>query len=227
MNFSPKALFFDWDHTLWDHDLNAKEVLLDLAAEYGLSIEPLSYWASFEKINNGLWDQYAAGEISQAELRETRFVRFFQELGVKGPAEEFGDKYLERAPRKTNLMPGAFEVIQDLAAHFPLYILTNGFDDIQYVKIEGAGMRSFFQEIITSQQVGTKKPNPLFYEYALERAGIQPGEALMIGDHVEADVRGALNAGIPAIHYNPFSAETDLPHEIKHLDELRSLLENR
>ena len=227
MNFSPKALFFDWDHTLWDHDLNAKEVLLDLAAEYELAIEPLSYWATFEKINNGLWDQYAAGEISQAELRETRFVRFFQELRVEGPAEEFGDKYLERAPRKTNLMPGAFEVIQDLAAHFPLYILTNGFDDIQYVKIEGAGMRSFFKEIITSQQVGTKKPNPLFYEYALERAGIQPGEALMIGDHVEADVRGALNAGIPAIHYNPFSIETDLPHEIQHLDELRSLLENR
>ena len=227
MNFSPKALFFDWDHTLWDHDLNAKEVLLDLAAEYSLAIEPLSYWATFEKINNGLWDQYAAGEISQAELRETRFVRFFQELRVEGPAEEFGDKYLERAPRKTNLMPGAFEVIQDLAAHFPLYILTNGFDDIQYVKIEGAGMRSFFQEIITSQQVGTKKPNPLFYEYALERAGIQPGEALMIGDHIEADVRGALNAGIPAIHYNPFSIETDLPHEIQHLDELRSLLKNR
>ncbi|USQ03786.1 YjjG family noncanonical pyrimidine nucleotidase [Aquirufa antheringensis] len=227
MNFSPKALFFDWDHTLWDHDLNAKEVLLDLATEYRLTIEPESYWNTFEKINNGLWDQYAAGEISQAELRETRFVRFFQELRVEGPAEEFGDKYLERAPRKTNLMPGAFEVIQDLAAHFPLYILTNGFDDIQYVKIEGAGMRSFFQEIITSQQVGTKKPNPLFYEYALERAGIQPGEALMIGDHVEADVRGALNAGIPAIHYNPFSIETDLPHEIQHLDELRSLLENR
>jgi putative hydrolase of the HAD superfamily len=227
MNFSPKALFFDWDHTLWDHDLNAKEVLLDLAAEYELAIEPFSYWASFEKINNGLWDQYAAGEISQAELRETRFVRFFQELSIEGPAAEFGDKYLERAPRKTNLMPGAFELIQDLAAHFPLYILTNGFDDIQYVKIEGAGMRSFFKEIITSQQVGTKKPSPLFYKYALERAGIQPEEALMIGDHVEADIRGALNVGIPAIHYNPFSIETDLPHEIQHLDELRSLLENR
>ena len=227
MNFSPKAIFLDWDHTLWDHDLNAKEVLLDLAAEYALAIEPLSYWATFEKINNALWDQYAAGEISQAELRETRFVRFFQELGVEGPAVEFGDKYLERAPRKTNLMPGAFEVIQDLAAHFPLYILTNGFDDIQYVKIEGAGMRGFFQEIITSQQVGTKKPSPLFYEYALERAGILAEDALMIGDHVEADVRGALNVGIPAIHYNPFSIETDLPHEIQHLDELRALLKNR
>ncbi|MFM1836091.1 MAG: hypothetical protein RJA04_779 [Bacteroidota bacterium] len=227
MNFSPKALFFDWDHTLWDHDLNAREVLLDLAVEYELAIEPESYWKTFEKINNSLWDQYAAGEISQAELRETRFMRFFQELRIEGPSSEFGDKYLSRAPRKTNLMPGAFEVIQDLAAHYPLYILTNGFDDIQYVKIEGAGMRSFFKEIITSQQVGTKKPNPLFYEYALERAGIQPGEALMIGDHVEADVRGALNAGIPAIHYNPFSVETDLPHEIQHLDELRGLLKNR
>jgi putative hydrolase of the HAD superfamily len=48
----------------------------------------------------------------------------------------------------------------------------------------------------------------------------------MIGDHVEADVRGALQVGIPAIHYNPFAVETDLPHEIQHLDELRALLKN-
>jgi FMN phosphatase YigB (HAD superfamily) len=54
MNFQPKALFFDWDHTLWDHDLNAREVLLDLADEYELDIEPKSYWATFEKINNNL-----------------------------------------------------------------------------------------------------------------------------------------------------------------------------
>jgi putative hydrolase of the HAD superfamily len=67
----------------------------------------------------------------------------------------------------------------------------------------------------------------LFYAYALERAGIKAEEALMIGDHVEADVRGALNVGIPAIHYNPFSLATDLPHEIQHLDELRGLLKNR
>ncbi len=227
MNFSPKALFFDWDHTLWDHDLNAREVLLDLATEYELNIEPESYWSTFEKINNGLWDQYAAGEISQAELRETRFVRFFEEVGIVGPAQEFGDKYLERAPRKTNLMPGAFELIQDLAEHFPLYILTNGFDDIQFVKIEGAGMRSFFQEIITSQQVGTKKPSPQFFHYALTRAGIEAHEALMIGDHVEADVRGAMQVGIPASHYKPCAGETDLPYEIQHLDELRALLKNR
>jgi putative hydrolase of the HAD superfamily len=154
-------------------------------------------------------------------------VQFFQELGVSGAAEEFGDKYLERTPRKTNLMPGAFDLIKDLAEHFPLYILTNGFDDIQYVKIDGAGMRSFFKEIITSELVGTKKPSPLFFQYALSRAGIQAEDALMIGDHVEADVRGALQAGIPAIHYNPNSVKTDLPYDIQHLDELRGLLKNR
>ena len=63
MNFQPKALFFDWDHTLWDHDLNAREVLLDLALEYDFSFDPETYWKTFEKINNSLWDQYAAGEI--------------------------------------------------------------------------------------------------------------------------------------------------------------------
>jgi putative hydrolase of the HAD superfamily len=66
----------------------------------------------------------------------------------------------------------------------------------------------------------------LFFEYALKRAGIQAKEALMIGDHVEADVKGALNAGIPAIHYNPLSIDTNLPYEIQHLAELRGLLKN-
>jgi YjjG family noncanonical pyrimidine nucleotidase len=221
MKFQPKALFFDWDHTIWDHDLNAKEVLLELFEEFQL-IKPDRFeeaFQTFHQINDQLWDQYQAGEISQHALRETRFIEYFSALKVEGDVQQFSAEYLYRTPRKTHLMPGASEMIALLSSKYPLYILTNGFDDIQYVKVEGSGIGHHFQQLITSQQVGTKKPDARFFEYALQQANCQAKEVLMIGDHLVADVQGAENAGIAAIHLD-VKAENLAKRKIGQLNEL-------
>ncbi len=221
MKFTPKAIFFDWDHTLWDHDKNANEVLLDLFNEFNLpERDPSVVWSSFQQINDSLWEAYQLGHITQETLRETRFVRFFESIQVQGPAADFSEAYLFRTPRKTNLLPGAYEVVRKLAQKYPLYILTNGFNDIQWLKIEGAGMQHFFKEIITSDLAGCKKPARGFFDYALQRAGITPAEALMIGDHPRIDIHGAEQAGIPGIHLNYREAETVCKYQIKDLNEL-------
>ena len=140
MKFSPKAIFFDWDHTLWDHDRNASEVIQELLAELALleSIphSPKVVWQEFTRINDALWDDYQHGRIDQKTLRETRFELFFEALGIRGDANLFSNIYLERTPRKKHLIPDAYQVIEKLAAKYPLYVLTNGFDDIQHVYSE-------------------------------------------------------------------------------------------
>jgi YjjG family noncanonical pyrimidine nucleotidase len=225
MKFTPKAIFFDWDHTLWDHDRNAREVLTELFVEFRLpALDSDLVWNTFQQINDSLWEAYQLGQISQETLRETRFVRFFSALQMDGPAAEFSNAYLFRTPRKTNMLPGAFEVIEILAEKYPLYILTNGFNDIQWVKIEGAGMRHFFQEIITSEVAGHKKPARGFFEYALNAAGITPAEALMVGDHPVIDIRGAAEAGIEGIHLNLRSEAQTCEHQILDLRELLHLI---
>ena len=223
MKFTPKAIFFDWDHTIWDHDRNANEVLVALFDEFNLPLADENYmWYTFQQLNDSLWEDYQMGRISQKTLRETRFVRFFESLKIDGPAHEFSEAYLYQTPRKTHLIADSFEVVEILAQKYPLYILTNGFNDIQWVKIEGAGMRHLFKEVITSETTGHKKPAPEFFNFALQIAGVKPDEALMIGDHPVIDIHGAALAGIAGIHLNQRNLASSCEIQIQ---EMRALLD--
>lgn len=228
MKFNPKAIFFDWDHTLWDHDRNAREVLMDLVDEFNLTnaldIDQDNIWSSFNVLNNQLWDDYQSKKISQMELRETRFKLFFSQQGYEGDPQKFSSEFLYRTPRKNHMLGGASEIIHELAQKYPLFILTNGFDDIQFVKVEACGLKHCFQEIITSQMVGTQKPDIKFFAYALKRADCLAHEAVMVGDHPIADIQGAENAGIRSIHLNLNRADSKAQIQIKHLTELRNHL---
>lgn len=228
MKFQPKAIFFDWDHTLWDHDRNSKEVIFDLLEEFQLEnqlVDKERTWQTFHKINNDLWDRYQIGAISQQYLRENRFTEFFDALSIQGDAVHFSKEYLFRTPRKSHLMDGAEAIISRLATKYPLYILTNGFDDIQYIKVEGSGIGHHFQEIITSEKVGVKKPDPLFFTKSLEFANCRAEEVFMIGDHPIADVQGAEDMGIAAIHFNPHQKLSKASRQISHLLELQEIIE--
>ncbi len=229
MKFSPKAIFFDWDHTLWDHDRNAFEVIQELVQELPINRQKMEdekmIWREFQKINDQLWDEYQHGRISQRELRDTRFVKFFETMDWQGDAQTFSDLYLERTPRKTNLLPDAYHVIEGLASKYPLYVLTNGFDDIQHVKIEGVGMSHFFQRIITSELAGCKKPSPDFFHFALKEAQCQASEVVMVGDHPIIDIQAAEAVGITAIHLQVRDEAEKARIRINQLIELLDLFE--
>lgn len=228
MKFTPKALFFDWDHTLWDHDRNAKEVIFDLLDEFSLpqtvhkSKEEL--WSIFHLVNDQIWSEYQLGQISQQTLRETRFLRFFQKVNFQGPAQEFSEQFLYRTPRKTHVFDGVHELIPELAQRFPLFILTNGFDDIQHVKVSGTGLSPYFQSIITSEMAGAKKPDARFFTYALRLAACEAHEVLMIGDHPIFDIEGAKNVGIPTIHVDYLQKFPESSPRIQHIQELKNCL---
>ncbi len=229
MKFNPKAIFFDWDHTLWDHDRNAfeviQELMLELPIERSVNQSAALIWSEFQRINDRLWDDYQHGRISQQELRETRFVDFFYALSWKGDAQVFSDCYLARTPRKTNLLPGAYEVIEQLAAKYPLYVLTNGFDDIQHVKIQGAGMSHFFQAVITSELANCKKPSPDFFHFALQQSQCQASEVVMVGDHPVIDIQAAEAVGISAIHLDVRNESNSAHVRISQLNQLLDLFE--
>lgn len=229
MNFQPKAIFFDWDHTLWDHDRNAKEVIVDLLEEFQL-LKELSNdidqtWQTFQKINDDLWDRYQSGTISQQYLRENRFRIFFDALSIQGDEKLFSKEYLYRTPRKSHLIEGAQEIVSLLAKKYPLYILTNGFDDIQYIKVEGSGIGHHFIEMITSEKVGVKKPDSAFFMKSLEIAQCHSNEVWMIGDHPIADIQGAEALGMPAIHFNPHRQVSKASRQINHLLELKHFID--
>ena len=159
----------------------------------------------YREVNGGLWEQYRKNEIQQHELRERRFPETFIHFGIqeKKWMSEFGEAYLDDCPRRTHLMPGALHTLNVLSQKFGLHIITNGFTETQFIKLEHSGLGPLFQNVITSEIAGAKKPDPLIFEYALNQAGATPDNSLYIGDEFEVDVIGGLGFGIPVIFFNP------------------------
>lgn len=227
-----RHIFFDLDHTIWDFDKNAEEALHELYVIYKLreiglpSVE--LFIETYTRNNHSLWAQYHVGKITKDYLREARFRTTFLELGVHPDVIPVGfeDAYVKLCPTKTNLFPGTHEVLTYLKSKYVLHLISNGFQESTEIKIAGSNISDYFDQIIISEVVGVNKPDKAIFEHALTEAGAIKEESIMIGDSLEADIRGALNFGMDAIYFNPLNAPKpdDVPEQINSLKELVWLL---
>ena len=224
-------LFLDLDGTLWDFDSNAETAQREMynyfhLNEYCEDFE--SFFNTFKQHNDKLWADYQRGIIKKEKLKWWRFYLTLKELGKTD--EELAKKldiyYLSLAPTKTRLIEDAMEVLDYLKKDYHLHIVTNGFNEVQYLKLKNSKLDSFFEEVITSEDAGGLKPDLLIFEYALKKTNALRTESLMIGDVIEVDILGAKNAGIDQIYLNPnkISANFRPTFEIQKLIELVDIL---
>lgn len=229
---SYKTLFFDLDHTLWDYETNSRDTLLELYEKHKLATRGINTFAvfheNFKMVNSQLWHLYDHGNITSEIIRKERFKQILEkfnsyevELSLK-----LSEDYLYICPQKGHLMPHAIETLDYLSSRYSLSVITNGFEDIQAMKLQSGDITSYFDHIITSQKAGSKKPAKEIFHFALDSHGIEANHAVMIGDNLLTDIAGAKNASIDTIFYNPDSiAHTEkVNHEINRLNELCELL---
>ncbi len=224
-------LFFDLDNTLIDFRATARLVFRDIlgAVDPGSAIPDADIFTDvFEKHNDELWRQYRQGQIKKDRLRSGRFLLTLRELGIgqealSGTIEEM---YMKNFPEKAVLFPQAKETLAYLGERYKLYILTNGFIDMQIRKLSHTGIRSFFSKIFMAEMTGYQKPDRRFFEYAVKSVHAHKRDCLMIGDDPEADVAGARKAGLDQVFFNPCHKPTPIrpTFEIRQLEELRELL---
>jgi len=227
-----RHIFFDLDHTIWDFDKNAEETLQELYVIHGLDKIGLSsadaFIETYTRNNHSLWAQYHVGKITKDYLREARFRTTFLDLGVKPELIPVGfeDEYVKLCPTKTNLFPDSHEVLTYLKGKYTMHLISNGFKESTEIKIAGSNISQYFDQIIISEAVGINKPDKAIFEHALKLAGAVKDESIMIGDSIEADIRGALNFGMDAIYFNPaqLPKPDDVPAQINNLKELMDLL---
>jgi len=226
-----KHLFFDLDNTLWDFRANAHEAFHDIFTELSLfSLIPdfQQFLDNYEHFNELLWSDYRKGKIKKDVMRIERIVLAFRKMGVDNPelAREVGEIYLRRAPRKTNVFPAVHETLGYLSGKYKLYILTNGFAEIQVQKINNAGLKGFFSKLFMAEMVGFQKPDRRFFEFAIKSIHAHKNESLMIGDDPDTDIAGAALAGIDQVFFNPGNRFCDIKPtwEIKSISELMTIL---
>lgn len=223
-------IFFDLDHTLWDFETNSKDAIIELFDEFNLGNLGLkldTFIPVYLKCNEYCWDMYRKNLMKKDLLRHQRFYLTFKDFGIidRQLSKKMGKRYVEVSPTKTSLMPGAVDALSYLNQKYTLHIITNGFEEIQHLKLSNCKINHLFTKVITSEKVGRRKPDAKIFQYALEMAGATPSNSIMIGDDINTDVRGALQAGLFALWYNHH--QHAIPPNISgilHLDELRSLL---
>lgn len=223
-----KHIFFDLDHTIWDFDRNAEETLRELYELYRLGTIGLNscqeFIATYTENNHQLWAAYHVGKITKEQLRAERFHKTFRQLGVRPEKipSKFEEDYVRISPTKTNLFLGSEKVLSYLQKRYTLHIISNGFKETTLTKMDVSGLNPYFSNVIISEDVGVNKPHKAIFDYALNKASAQKHESIMIGDSLEADIRGAQDYGIKAIYFNPLKKEKpgDVEWQIHTLEEL-------
>jgi len=222
-------LFFDLDRTLWDFDGNSRITLReifenrDLQQKLGTDFD--GFIRFYKPYNLQLWDQYKQGQIEKAYLSVERFAGSLRHFGLDDVdlATKISKDYLTISPTKTKLFPDALEVLETLKADYQMHIITNGFNEVQFVKLENSGLMPFFKNIITSEMIGVQKPKPEIFSYAMAQSDANKEESLMIGDDQDSDIIGAQNAGMDQVfvdfHHDPLKANPTY-----HIHQLKDLL---
>ncbi|MCK6648328.1 MAG: YjjG family noncanonical pyrimidine nucleotidase [Bacteroidia bacterium] len=225
-------IFFDLDRTLWDFETNSHETLIELIDKYKLVekgvTSPTIFIQEYYTINDVLWEEYRQGKIDKELLRFERFKRALDKYEIvdRKLIEDFGNDYVYLSPLKTNLLPHTEEILDYLKSKYVLHIITNGFEEVQHIKLKNSGIDHYFSEIITSERAGYKKPDKRIFDFSVSLADTQVEKSIMIGDSLDADILGAKNAGMHQIFFNPNEEDhsEEITHEISSLKELRDLL---
>jgi putative hydrolase of the HAD superfamily len=225
-------LFFDLDHTLWDFDSNARATLTDMYAlfelEKKIAVPFEDFYPRYLYHNETLWERYHQGLISQEDLKWKRMWRTLLDfkIGDEELAKALSQKFLEILPTKKILFPHTFELLDYLIAKkYQLHLITNGFEKTQWNKISQCGLDKYFTHVITSEVSNSLKPKKEIFEYALSKAGAQLSNSIMIGDNPEADIQGAINAGMDSVFVNHINASIKISptYTVHHLKELEAI----
>ena len=234
MKFSNiKYLFFDWDNTVWDFSANSKLAMIESYEKYHLEkhFGPIeNFLPEYYIVNDGLWADYRNLKITKEELIRTRFNQTFKNLGLDDfeLSMKVNEAYLDATTYKKELVPGAEEMLKTLKSRgYKLYVITNGFLEVQKRKMRNSGIEQLFDMSIISDEAGALKPSRQFFDYAFEKTGAVPSETLVIGDDPEADIAGAVEYGLKCIFFNRKHKPCDFPidAEVSELKEITDLLE--
>ncbi|SFP74247.1 2-haloacid dehalogenase [Oscillibacter sp. PC13] len=224
-----ETVFLDLDNTILDFTHAEAVALRRALMETGLPAED-SVLARYHAINQRQWELLEAGILTREQVLTTRFELLFQELGVQADPRSVCDRYEGYLAEGHFLIPGALELLRELAPRYDLYLASNGAAAVQYSRLKKAGIGAYFKGVFISEEVGCDKPGKAFFDRCFAAIlNFHRMTALMVGDSLTSDIQGGINAEIRTCLYCPEgeTSRRDIIPDfvIRRLGELPPLLE--
>ena len=224
------AIFIDADNTLFDFDRTQEKALAESLVHFSLPQND-DVLSIYETINRECWTDYHAGLIRNDEINLRRWSQWLTAIGEHSrvAAQALADHYAQSLALQCELEDGADDLMQYLAAKLPVHVITNGFPSSQQHRWRKAGWDGLLHGITVSAAVGVQKPEADIFHIAMAAVGVtDPGRCLMIGDTLEADVRGPQNVGMKGCWYQRKGAEnnTDIQPDyvVTQLSDIKGLV---
>lgn len=227
-----KHIFFDLDRTLWDFEKNSHEVLQEIFKKHQLQEKGIpsfdDFYNTYHKINHDLWNLYRVAKITKEFLNLERFFATIRTFSIQDEelAKAMGHDYVTLSPYKKVLFPGTHELLEKLNEKYSLHLITNGFAEVQTTKLKESDLEKYFDKIIISESTPWKKPRPEIFEYSLNKAKATAGESIMIGDDINADIKGAAAIGMDQIwtNFNKSESEFEPTYTVDNLLDILDIL---
>ena len=232
-----KDLFIDFDDTLYDTHGNAVIALSETFECFRLDRyfeDPQVFYDAYWTANIDLWTQYAKGEITRDYLIVERFRRPLSVgKGIEITKElclEISDRFLDFCATKPGVIDGAHDLMDYLRQKgYRMHMCSNGFHEVQYKKLDACGLHKYFDTIILSEDAGVNKPSKTYFDYALKMSGASRETTLMIGDNLQSDILGALNADLDAMLFNRWQVPSEefpqnLTFVVDNLRDIKTIL---
>ena len=198
-------LLFDADDTLFDFPKASARAFTLMCQTHGIPDTP-EVRQLYHDTNRELWDAFDRGEVSKEYVTLERYVRLLRALGLedRDPAQ-CNEDYLSALGEGVYPLPHAEDVCRELVHRgHKLYILTNAVASVQRSRLRGSVFADLITTAFISEDAGASKPDRAYYEYVCDRVPELTAEnALVIGDSLATDIRGANNAGLPCCWFNP------------------------